>query len=138
MSVEFVLEDNGQMRVRVDTAGQRAMSDTMDPLEMMHEIAEAAGWDAGVEGNEFVVALPEELSDSGDPESEEPTEPVDPSEEPTEPVDPSEEPTEPVEGQPEEPANGGDMTDDITEPAEEEPQAEPGIDESAPPEEPSA
>ena len=30
------------------------------------------------------------------------------------------------------------MTDDITEPAEEEPQAEPGIDESAPPEEPSA
>jgi len=108
MSIKFDLEDDGKIRVKVDRKGERAVSDVMDPLEMMHEIAEAAEWDAGVEGNEFVVTLPDELSDPGDSEETEGNE--DPTQEL--PDDPTEE--VPVEPEP--------------------PEGESGIDESAPPE----
>lgn len=150
MSVEFDLEDDGRIRVKVDRKGERAVSDVMDPLEMMHEIAEAAGWDAGVEGNEFVVALPEELSDPGDPDetegNEDPTQevPDEPTEEvPGEPgIDESAPPEEETgNGDPENPDEGAlpddgtgqDMTDDIPpSESEESPPEEPN------PEEPSA
>lgn len=134
MSVEFELEEDGRIRVKVDRKGERAVSDVMDPLEMMHEIAEAAGWDGGVEGNEFVVALPEELSDPGDPNEtegngdttqevpDEPTEEV-----PGEPgIDESAPPEEETgNGDPENPddGTGQDMTDDIP-PSESEPNPE--------------
>jgi hypothetical protein len=112
MSVEFDLKDNGMIRVRVDREGERAVSDEMDPKEMMQEIADAAGWDTEFDEGELIIQLPQE------PETEEPTEPAENPDE-----------TEPAENP------------DETEPAENPDETEPApsqIDESAPPEEPSA
>lgn len=80
MSIEIELEEDGQVRVRVDKPGVSAVSDVMDPMDLIRAVADASGLDED--------SISEKWYDVGTPE--------------------------------------------------EEPAFEPGIDESAPPEEPSA
>lgn len=65
MSVFVELDEEGQVRVRVDRGGERAVSDLIDPIELIQMVAEAAELDLN-----DVLADAEE-----DPEAE-PTEPV--------------------------------------------------------------
>lgn len=67
MSIEFDLEDDGKVRVRVDREGERAVSDTIDPYEMIKNICEAADITCVVGDQEMHVLLPiDHLGDSPD------------------------------------------------------------------------
>lgn len=123
MSIEFEMEEDGKIRVRVDTAGQRAMSEAMDPVDLIRQVMDEAELDVeDLEGQ-----LPGENPD----ETTEPTEPTEgfPNDEETEDIN---QPEDPERGLDEDPGDNGsgDMTDDVTEPSK--------IDESAPPEGESA
>lgn len=79
MSVEITLEDNGRVRVKVDRAGERAVSDVVDAEELIHTIADAAGVNLSELVGEETDEEPEELTgspgidESAPPEAEEPS-----------------------------------------------------------------
>lgn len=85
MSVEFDLQDDGQVRVRVDRDGERAVSDVMDPKMMIQEIADAAGWDTELDHDMLIVTLPAEPEAPVDPEAELEPSKIDESAPPEEP-----------------------------------------------------
>ena len=62
MSIELELEDDGQVRVRLDTEGERAVSDVADPVQLIKDICETAelAWMENTGGNlpEITIMLP--------------------------------------------------------------------------------
>ena len=60
MSIELKLEDDGQIRVSVDRPGERAVSDLIGPMQLIHKICETADLDTEVIGNELMIGLPAE------------------------------------------------------------------------------
>jgi hypothetical protein len=62
VSIELELEDDGQVRVRLDTEGERAVSDTADPVQLIKDICETAelAWMENTGGNlpEITIMLP--------------------------------------------------------------------------------
>ena len=64
MSIEMELEEDGQVRVRIDRGGERAISDVMDPMDLIRKVADTAmmdlddiedKWDGDEEVTEEVV-----------------------------------------------------------------------------------
>ena len=45
MSIEMELEEDGQIRVKVDRGGERAVSDVMDPMDLIRKVADTAMMD---------------------------------------------------------------------------------------------
>jgi len=45
MSIEMELEEDGQVRVRIDRGGERAISDVMDPMDLIRKVADTAQLD---------------------------------------------------------------------------------------------
>ena len=60
MSIELELEDNGKLRVRVDSAGERAVSDTVDAIEFIQEICTAMNLDCLLSTGELTILTPSE------------------------------------------------------------------------------
>lgn len=64
MSIELELEDDGQVRVRVDTGGERAVSDTANPMELIKDICETAGIAVehvtSVDDDKLLILLPKD------------------------------------------------------------------------------
>lgn len=58
--IELELEDGGKIRVRVDTEGERAVSDVVDPVEFIQNICTTAGMDCVVGTGEMTILTPSE------------------------------------------------------------------------------
>lgn len=63
MSIEMELEEDGQVRVRIDRGGERAISDVMDPMDLIRKVADTAMMDLDDieekwDGDEEVVEEP--------------------------------------------------------------------------------
>jgi hypothetical protein len=57
------LEEDGQVRVRIDRGGERAISDVMDPMDLIRKVADTAMMDLDDieekwDGDEEVVEEP--------------------------------------------------------------------------------
>ena len=62
MSIELEME-GGQLRVRVDTEGQRAMSELVDPMTFIYDICETAEISCVMSEGEVTILPPEESSE---------------------------------------------------------------------------
>mgnify|MGYP007008901325 CR=1 FL=1 len=62
MSIELELEDDGTIRVRVDKPGVSAVSDTIDPYELISQICVEADVNHTVSDGELHITLPLDLS----------------------------------------------------------------------------
>jgi hypothetical protein len=62
VSIELELEDDGTIRVRVDSPGERAVSDTIDPYELITNICTEADITNAVNNGELHILLPLDLS----------------------------------------------------------------------------
>jgi hypothetical protein len=63
VSIEMELEEDGQVRVRIDRGGERAISDVMDPMDLIRKVADTAMMDLDDieekwDGDEEVVEEP--------------------------------------------------------------------------------
>ena len=65
MSIELELEDNGEVRVRVDADGERAVSDTRDPVQLIMDICEIAELTCVVGEEEMHILLPRRSPEEG-------------------------------------------------------------------------
>jgi hypothetical protein len=77
VSIEMELEEDGQVRVRIDRGGERAISDVMDPMDLIRKVADTAMMDLDDiedkwDGDEEVT---EEVVEPGIDESAPPEEP---------------------------------------------------------------
>jgi hypothetical protein len=78
VSIELELEDDGTIRVKVDRPGERAVSDTIDPYELITNICTEADIVNTVSDGELHISMPLDLST---PVEGEPQVGVDPPEE---------------------------------------------------------
>ena len=65
MSIELELEEDGKVRIRLDTAGERAISDTRDPIELITDICEIAELTCVVGEDEMHILLPKRTPEEG-------------------------------------------------------------------------
>lgn len=57
MSIELELEAADRLRVRVDAPGERAVSDVVDPVGHLGDVASAAGLEWEVVGDRMTIYL---------------------------------------------------------------------------------
>lgn len=63
MSIELELADTGEVRVRIDRDGERAVSDTANPAQLITDICETVGFEYSVTEDQITVLLPEEVTE---------------------------------------------------------------------------
>jgi hypothetical protein len=62
VSIDLSMEDDGQLRVSVDRPGERAVSDTIDPVMLINSICDTADMFHEANGDEMIITLPLDLS----------------------------------------------------------------------------
>jgi len=63
MSIELELADTGEVRVLVDRDGERAVSDTVNPVLLIADICETVGYECLVTEGQVTILLPEEVTE---------------------------------------------------------------------------
>lgn len=63
MSIELELADTGEVRVRIDRDGERAVSDTAKPVQLIADICETVGFECVMAEDQITILLPEEETD---------------------------------------------------------------------------
>ena len=63
MSIELELADTGEVRVRIDRDGERAVSDTANPVKLITDICETTGFEFALAEDQLTILLPEEVTE---------------------------------------------------------------------------
>jgi hypothetical protein len=80
ISIEMEMEEDGQIRVKVDRGGERAVSDVMDPMDLIRKVADTAGLDDDdISEKWYDVGTPEEDEEESEPGIDESAPPEEPS-----------------------------------------------------------